>query len=435
MINNFNIYFAGKKQDFEKVKDFLNFYCFKSVFFKSQIESYSILIIDIDNFKDFKVDNEKILIIYISENEKSLNVKNENAIFLTKPIKLEDLKYIILENFFTKIFNEDGIITYSKKMLSILNKAKKVAVTDATCLLTGQTGVGKELLANFIVKHSKRSDKPFIKINCAAIPPELLESELFGYERGAFTGAISSKIGKIQAADKGTVFLDEITTLPLNLQAKLLRLLQNKELQKLGSNYNIIIDVRFIAAANQNLEQLVKTGSFREDLYYRLNTINFEIPPLKERKEDIFVLAHYFLFKFSKQLNKKILFFSPQALNILLNYEWPGNVRELENTIQYSTIFAEKNTIEIENLPTNIVDTTLKALPLNQENITNTDTEEIFKVSEILPLKEVEKLYIKFILEKTNYNISKAAKILQVDRKTIYSKIKKYGWQNLKNSN
>jgi two-component system response regulator AtoC len=240
---------------------------------------------------------------------------------------------------------ERAIVFKSKKMKEIVEIAKEVAKTDATVLLYGESGTGKEVIARFIHKESGRKGR-FVPINCSAIPETLLETELFGYEKGAFTGADKRKEGKVLWADNGTLFLDEIGDMPISIQGKILRLLQDKCFERVGGLERIEVDVRFIAATNQNLEEKIKEGKFREDLFYRLNVININIPPLRERKEDIIPLAKYFIDFYSKKYRKEIKEISERALNSLLNYSWPGNVRELENVIERTIILAKGEKIE-----------------------------------------------------------------------------------------
>ncbi|MFO7706588.1 MAG: sigma-54 dependent transcriptional regulator, partial [Desulfobacterales bacterium] len=246
-------------------------------------------------------------------------------------------------NFFPEIIGE------SLAMRGLLSLVMKVAPTDSTVLILGESGTGKELAATSIFEHSLRKEKPFIKLNCAAIPEELLESELFGHEKGAFTGAVSFKPGKFDMADGGTIFLDEIGDMPLSLQAKILRVLQEKEFYRVGGSRTIKVDVRFIASTNKNLEKMVQEGSFREDLFYRLNVFTLRLPPLRERKEDIPVLVDHFL----KQMPKPVEI-SSVALQMLMAYSWPGNIRELKNTIESSGVIAENNYIEPAQLPSKI---------------------------------------------------------------------------------
>jgi len=271
-----------------------------------------------------------------------------------------------------KIFENrkiEGIVGKSPKILQALDIVHRVAPTNATVLLMGESGVGKELFAKAIHFLSPRADKPFIAINCAAIPPDLLEAELFGYEKGAFTGAYTSKKGKFELANGGTIFLDEIGDMPLNLQVKLLRVLQEKEVERIGSSKPIKIDVRIIAATNRNLEKLIKEGKFREDLYYRINVVPIYIPPLRERKEDIPVLVNYFLEVFNKEYGKNVKV-SKEVFEVFLNYHWPGNVRELRNVLERMVILDTDGILTYEDLPTELLGYRTNTLTISEKGKT-----------------------------------------------------------------
>ncbi len=311
-----------------------------------------------------------------------------------------------------KIPKKGGEIIYASKLMeNLLEKASLFAKTEAPVLILGESGVGKELIARFIHKESGRKGK-FVSVNCAAIPSELFESELFGYEKGAFTSAISSKPGLFEEANGGTIFLDEIGELPLNLQAKFLRVLQENEVRRVGGTQTKKIDVKIIAATNKDLEKLVRKGSFREDLYYRLNVLTLKIPPLRERPEDILELTGFFLQKFSKKYNKKIEI-TPEALQILLGYSFPGNIRELENLI-HRLVITSIDKIRPEDL------TDLKTRETHYGEI---------DFSKPLPekLAEFEKKLIEEALKRSNYVQVKAAKLLGIDEKSLRYKRKKYG--------
>ncbi len=233
----------------------------------------------------------------------------------------------------------------SEKMKRIKEIIDQVADVDVTALIQGESGVGKEVVARYIHENSLRRDRSFVKVNCAALPEELLESELFGYEKGAFTGAYRQKPGKFELADGGTIFLDEIAEIPISLQAKLLQVLQDKEFSRLGGKADVRVDVRVLVATNKNMEEAVKIGQFRQDLYYRLNVVNISIPPLRERKEEIPIFVEYFIDKYGKKYNKKITSLSEGTMRTLLGYHWLGNVRELENIIQRYTVFGNEEAI------------------------------------------------------------------------------------------
>lgn len=309
-----------------------------------------------------------------------------------------------------------NIIGESSEFMTLLSKALTVAKTDAIILIQGENGAGKEVLTNFIYKNSLRQDKPFITVNCSAIPESLIESELFGYEEGTFTGAIKGgKLGKFQLAEGGTIFLDEIGDTPLTMQAKLLRVLQEGEIEKIGSSKNIAVNVRIIAATNQNLEELIEKNLFRRDLYYRLKVITLTIPPLRERKNDILLLANFFLEKFNKKYNKN-LNFSSEVYSLFYNYNWPGNVRELKNIVEYAVILCDSSTIQIKDI--SITQIKNKVSPTNYE----------FNLPEYASLKDAlfycEKKIFSDVLKQCNNNRSKAMKQLKLSRRTFYRKLK-----------
>ncbi len=308
-----------------------------------------------------------------------------------------------------------GILGRSKIMEDMQQMILTVAPAEATVLINGESGTGKELVARALHSGSLRADKPLIIVNCAALAENLLESELFGHERGAFTGADKKREGRFMQAHGGTIFLDEIGEMPLVLQAKLLRALQQGEVQRVGSDTPINVDVRIIAATNRNLLQEVKEKNFREDLYFRLNVISIEVPNLRQRKEDIPLLAAYFVEKFSQRNRKHIKGFLPQALDTMLRYSWPGNVRELENVVERAVILCQGDMISENELPTNLHSTSTP-LPSNQEY-------SLFGLS----LDEVECLAITQTLQEVGDNKSEAARRLGITRATLHNKLKKYG--------
>ena len=303
----------------------------------------------------------------------------------------------------------ENIIAKSAKMQQVVEVIKVVAKSNATVLITGESGTGKELVARAIHSQSYRKDKPFVAVSCAALPESLLESELFGHEKGAFTGAHAQRRGKFEVANRGSLFLDEIGEMSANIQVHLLRVLEEKEFTRVGGNELIKVDVRVISATNKDMKKVVANGQFREDLYYRLNVVTIELPPLRERKEDIPLLAQHFLKKFAVENQKEITGFSPEATDFLLKYEWPGNVRELENAIERAVILAKNSYIEVADLP--------------RESLTLARSAPLVK-----SLAEVEKNHILNILAKTRgNNYSEAARILGISRVTLYNKIKAYG--------
>jgi two-component system response regulator HydG/two-component system response regulator AtoC len=294
-------------------------------------------------------------------------------------------------------------------MREVFSLIQRVSKTDANVLILGESGTGKELVARAIHYSSLRADNPFIPIDCTTIPSELIESELFGYEKGAFTCAYENKIGLLEMADKGTVFFDEIGDLDVGLQKKLLRFLQEKEFYRLGGKNKVKVDVRVLAATNRNIEDAVEKGEFRADLYYRLNVITINVPPLRERKEDIPMLAEYFLRLFSKKNKKEIKGFDSDVISIFMTYEWPGNVRELENAIERAVILCPYDTITIDCLPRKL------------KNLTEIHDAEEFN------LMEIEKRVILRALNKTSWNQSRAAELLGISRKQLRTKMKNLG--------
>jgi DNA-binding NtrC family response regulator len=354
--------------------------------------------------------NKEVLLLTIKRAEEKINLVKE----------VYRLKSELYEKF--KI---DGVVGKSKKMLQVIEIVKKVAPTNATVLICGESGTGKELIARAIHHNSPRKDNPFIAINCAAIPETLIESELFGYEPGAFTGANTRKIGLIEAANKGTLFLDEVAELPLITQSKLLRVLQEKEIRRIGGKETIKVDVRIIAATNKNLLEEVQKKKFREDLYYRLKVVTIEIPPLRERKEDIPELVKYFIEKYSKEFGKEIKGIEEKAMQALLNYHWPGNIRELESVIEKAIIICEGDKIKFKDIA---------------DELKLSNPKSIFEIEipeEGIDYKELEKELLKKALIKSNFVIAKAAKILNMSYKTFWYRLKKYGllknlpkWEN-----
>ena len=350
--------------------------------------------------------------------------------YLTKPLdkevllvtvrKAEERMNLIKENLLLRKelydkFKIDGIIVKSKKMLQIIDIVKKVTPTNATVLIYGESGTGKELISRAIHYNSPRKNKPFIAINCAAIPETLIESELFGYEPGAFTGANTRKIGLIEAADQGTLFLDEIAELPITTQSKLLRVLQDKEIRRIGGKDTIKVDVRIIAATNKNLADEVVNNRFREDLYYRLKVVTVELPALRERKEDIPELVNFFIEKYSKEFGKRINGIDEKAMEAILNYSWPGNIRELESVIERAIIICDKDKITIDDI---------------QDELKVTKCKNIFDINipdEGINYEELEKELLKKALIKSNFVIAQAARLLGMSYDTFWYRLKKFG--------
>jgi len=323
-----------------------------------------------------------------------------------------------------------SIIGNSEDLKNICKFAGEIAQTDIPVLITGETGTGKELLARGIWRLSKRSKKPFIAINCAAIPDNLFESELFGYEKGAFTGADKSKIGKFEEADGGTIFLDEIGELPINMQPKLLRVLQEGTFYRVGGNREIKVDVRIIAATNRDLEKMILEKKFREDLYYRLNIAHIEIPPLRKRKDDIPYIVECIVEKYNRKINKTIIGASKEYMEKLKSLNYPGNIRELENIVVRSMILCRNNILTLRDIDflNNDKDNEILDNNIKDDNLENI-IEKVILSGNVKNFKEeLEKLLIKKALELTKYNQVKASKILGINRITLQNKIKKYGF-------
>jgi two-component system response regulator AtoC len=305
------------------------------------------------------------------------------------------------------------IVGRDEKMLEIFELIKRVADSDATVLITGESGTGKELIARAIHQHSHRAHKPFVAVNCTAIPENLIESELFGHERGAFTGAVQRRIGKFELAHSGTLFLDEIGNMRLDMQTKLLRALQEREIERVGGERTIKVDVRIVAATNADLRELVKARIFRDDLYYRLNVIPIYVPPLRERPADIPLLVHYFLDKYNRQFNRRVRGFSPTAMEALQAYHWPGNVRELENIVERLVVISKHEIIQLRELP---LDLQSVQAPLIEQL-----DEEGYDLRRAV--QQFEREYIRRVLEKTHWNQTAAARILGIHRNTLLGKI------------
>jgi DNA-binding NtrC family response regulator len=343
--------------------------------------------------------------------------------YISKPYKLDELvivinrafeyrrlkiKNLLLEQELARKESPDKFVGKSGQFKDILTLIGKIAPTDSSVLIHGESGTGKEIVATTIWQYSKRNNAPFTALNCAALSENLIESELFGHEKGAFTNAHQMKYGIVEVADKGTLFLDEIAELPLGLQAKLLRFLDSGEFRRVGSNKTLKVDVRAIAATNKDLSILIQSGGFRHDLYYRLNVININVPPLRERSDDIPDLANHFLRKYSNKLSKNIADISPQALEALNNYRWPGNVRELENVVERAVIICDSQTLGVEDL-------SIPQASLVKNNTCYSS------------LEEVERGHILKVLTETEGNQSRASQILGIDRKTLYLKLRKFG--------
>ena len=350
--------------------------------------------------------------------------------YLAKPLDIEELKILVQkaleyyrlreENLTLKErlgsrFDFSRIIGKGRKMKELFDFLAQVAPSEATVLILGESGTGKELVANAIHHNSPRTQQPFVKVACAALPETLLESELFGHEKGAFTGAIARREGRFQAAHRGTIFLDEVGEMSLAIQTKLLRVLQEREFEPVGSSRTAKVDVRVIAATNKDLGKEIKEGRFREDLFYRLNVIPIHLPPVRERKEDIPALANHFLSLYREKNKKEIKEISPKALDLLIRHDWPGNIRELENCLERAVIVARGELLAPADLPPAI-----QNLPAGKE-----DAEIPFPAG--ISLQEAEKALILKTLEDAGGNRSRAAEILGINRRTLQMKLKEYG--------
>lgn len=398
----------------------------------------------IDGFevlKRIKTINDKIPVIIITAHgstDAAVEAMKLGAVdYISKPFEIEELKITIkkalnIECLTKEIVNlrlqvsesyDHNIIGRSQKLIEIFKIIEKVADTQATVLINGKSGTGKELIANYLHYKSSRKDKPYIKINCGAIPENLLESELFGYEKGAFTGANSRKIGRFERAEGGTLFLDEIGELSLALQVKILRVLQEHEFERVGGTEVIKCNVRIIAATNRNLDQMALEGKFREDLLYRLKVIPIELPTLKERKEDIPLLVEFFINKYSNELNKGSVTIDNEALSILTNYDFPGNIRELENIIERSVILSSDNRISPGILPKEVV----------KGSFTSSSKNNTFIIPDGgISLEKVEENFIKQALEISKGNQTQAANLLGISRHALIYRMDKFNLKSKK---
>jgi len=377
--------------------------------------------------KEIDVECTVILITAFASVPTAIQALKDGAFdYVTKPVDPDELNNIVKNALESKNLKKENIqlkkqienliipenlVGESPQMKKILELIKTVADTDSTVMIRGESGTGKELVAKAIHQNSKRRYFPIITVNCGALSESLLESELFGHEKGAFTGAHFRRKGKFEIANGGTIFLDEIGSVSAKTQVELLRVIETKKFNRVGGNEIVESDFRIITATNEPLEKLIDEGKFRKDLYYRLNVISINIPPLRDRQEDIPILANHFIKKYSELMNKEILGISNKALEYLINYDWQGNVRELENTIERAIVIGKDNYIEPDDLH------------LNEEiifkNINDSENNN--------SLEDIEKKYIIKVLNENNWNISKSAEILEIERLTLYNKITKYG--------
>ncbi len=415
----------------------------QEAFLLLQRERFDIVITDlllpdvsgIDILKRVKEDSpltEVILITGYASAETAVQAMKEGACdYITKPLNIDELRIILAkavekhrlltENVYLKKQLRDkyefaNIVGNSPAMQKVFNLMKRIIKTDSTVLILGESGTGKEVVAKAIHFNGSRKDKPFIAVHCGAIPENLLESELFGFVRGAFTGANKDKIGKFEAANHGTILLDEIGTMPMHLQTKLLRVLQEQEVERVGSTRPIKIDVRVISATNQDLEEEVRKGTFREDLFYRLNVIPLRIPPLRERGEDILPLVRYFLEKNCREMKRPLMTIAKNAMEVLELYGWPGNVRELENVVERTVALTEDSVITVSDLPHQISEMALTKVSERGVDMVKTIT-------------EIEKMMILEALSLTNGVKAKAAAMLNINRTTLVEKMRRLGME------
>jgi nitrogen regulation protein NR(I) len=372
--------------------------------------------------------------------------------YLTKPFDKDEVRQVVAKALKTRQLAQEeattdpvgfgsrtndpgarfGIIGASPGLTDLYAVLERVADSPTTVLITGESGTGKELVARALHEHSTRKDKPFIKVNCAAIPKELIESELFGYERGAFTGAVSSKPGRFELANGGTLFLDEVGEIPVEMQVKLLRALQESEFERVGGIKTIHVDVRLVAATNRDLKKLIAANAFREDLFYRLNVVSIRLPALRERDTDIPLLVEHFLAKFNERLKKQVTGVEPEALDILSAYTWPGNIRELENVMERSVLFCDAQKLRVEDLPGELRGTgsgsvapptsgeaSGSGIPLSGEG----GLKEHVKVA----MSRLERDLVSRALKQTSGNVTHAARLLKISRKGLQLKMKELG--------
>ncbi|RJQ51359.1 MAG: sigma-54-dependent Fis family transcriptional regulator [Nitrospiraceae bacterium] len=351
--------------------------------------------------------------------------------YIAKPLKLDEVRRVVREAIEkVKLKKENAqlreqlekfegrvkVITQDPHMQRLLETSRQIAPTDCNILLGGESGTGKEMFARYIHFNSARAEGPFFAVNCGAFTKELLSNELFGHEKGAFTGATAEKKGLIEMASGGTLLLDEITEMPPSMQVKLLRVIQEKEVLRVGATKPLKVDVRFIAATNRDISDAIKSGNFRQDLYFRLNVVSIRIPPLSERKDDIPFLSYYFLKKYAALMKKDISDISQDVLAVLMNYDFPGNVRELENIIERGVALSNSSTIEMAHLPEDLKELSIRTFRKKEGNIPS--------------LEEQEMSYIRWVLKEVGGNRTVAAEILGIDRVSLWRKLKKYGLEN-----
>ncbi|TAL24177.1 MAG: sigma-54-dependent Fis family transcriptional regulator [Nitrospirae bacterium] len=381
--------------------------------------------------KDLYPDTEVIMITGYASIQSAIQAIKKGAYdYIAKPFKLDEVRKVVREAIekvrlkkenaqlreqIEKFEGKVKIMTQDPSMHRLLETARQVAPTDCNVVLTGESGTGKEMFSRYIHYHSARAEGPFFAINCGAFTEELLSNEIFGHEKGAFTGATALKKGLIEMASKGTLFLDEITEMPSSMQVKLLRVIQEKEMLRLGATEPVKVDVRFIAATNRDIHDAIKNGDFRQDLFFRLNVVSLHIPPLSERRDDIPLLSYYFLKKYAALMKKETVEISPDVIAILMNYDFPGNVRELENIIERGVALSNNNTIEIAHLPEDLKELSIMTFRKKEGKIPS--------------LEEQETAYINWVLKEVGGNKTLAAQILGIDRVSLWRKLKKFGME------
>ena len=379
--------------------------------------------------KDLYPDTEVIMITGYASIQSAIQAIKKGAYdYIAKPFKLDEVRKVVKEAIekvrlkkensqlreqIEKFEGKVKIMTQDPSMQKLLETARQVAPTDCNIVLSGESGTGKELFSRYIHLHSLRAEGPFFAINCGAFTEELLSNELFGHEKGAFTGATAGKKGLIEMASKGTLFLDEITEMPSSMQVKLLRVIQEKEMLRLGATEPVRVDVRFIAATNRDIHDAIKNGDFRQDLFFRLNVVSLHIPPLSERRDDIPLLSYYFLKKYAALMKKETAEISQDVIAILMNYDFPGNVRELENIIERGVALSNSNTIEIAHLPEDLKELSIMTFRKKEGKIPS--------------LEEQETAYINWVLKEVGGNKTLASQILGIDRVSLWRKLKKLG--------
>ena len=382
--------------------------------------------------RELHPDAEVIMITGYATLESAVSAMKQGAFYyIAKPFKLDEVRKVVkeavekvalkkenarLREHLEKYQGKVKIISQDSNMQRLLDISKQIAPTDCNVLISGESGTGKELFARYIHFNSKRSEGPFFAINCGAFTEELLGNELFGHEKGAFTGAIGMKKGLIETASGGTLFLDEITEMTPSMQVKLLRVIQERELLRIGATEPVKVDVRFIAATNRDVQDAIKTQQFRQDLYFRLNVVSLYVPPLSERKDDIPLLSYYFLKKYTALMKKNITEISQDVIAILINYDFPGNVRELENIIERGVALATGTAIETGHLPEDLRELSIRTFRKKEGKIPS--------------LEEQETAYIKWVLSEAGGNKTLAAQILGIDRVSLWRKLKKYGLED-----